>query len=67
MNARPPERTLGQALRAFHEDEDGMEALQVVIIVAIAAVVLGLLKIFWPEIKSWTRAAVKNLTSWKEP
>jgi len=64
MNPKPADRTLCQAVRAFHEDEDGMEALQVVIIVAIAAVVLGLLKIFWPEIKSWTKTAVKNLTGW---
>lgn len=66
MNRKPPDRTLSQAVRAFHDDEDGMEALQVVIIVAIAAVILGLLKIFWPQIKSWFTGAVNNIKSWKD-
>ena len=35
----PMKRVLNQ-LRAIHEDEDGMEAIQVVMIVAIAALAL---------------------------
>ena len=36
MNAIPQSKvSLAEAFRAFHEDEDGLEALQVVMIVAI--------------------------------
>lgn len=40
-------------LKALHEDEDGLEALQVVMIVAIAAVALLLIKLYWPKIKQF--------------
>jgi len=52
------------AVRSFHEDEDGMEAIQVIMIVAIAAVVLALLKTTWPSIQSWFKTAVQNITGW---
>jgi Flp pilus assembly pilin Flp len=51
-------------LRGFHEDEDGMEAVQVIMIVAIAAVVLAALKMAWPSIKQWFSGAVSNITGW---
>jgi hypothetical protein len=48
-------------LRTLHEDEDGMEAMQVVIIVSVAALVLlALYKIFWPEIRKWVIAVLKE-------
>ena len=34
------------AVRAFHQGEEGMETLQVVVIIAIAALVIGLLSKF---------------------
>lgn len=52
-------------LRAIHDDEDGMEAVQVIMIVAIAAVVLAALKVAWPSIQSWFSSAVSNITGWK--
>jgi len=39
--------------RAFHEDEDGMETLQVVMIAGISAVILLVLVAFWKDIKGW--------------
>ena len=35
------------------DDESGMESLQAIVIVAIAAVILGLLKMAWPTIRDW--------------
>ena len=44
---------LRRAVRNFHEDEQGLEALQVVMILAIAAVCLILVKSKWTDIKSF--------------
>lgn len=47
---------LGASLRAFHEDEAGMETLQIVMIVGIAAIILIALKISWKDkIEPWLR------------
>ena len=48
-------------LRAFHRDEKGLEALQVILIVAVAAVVLTFLKIYWQDVKNWFIATVYPL------
>jgi len=42
-------------LSAFHENEDGIEALQVVMIIAVAAIALILVKVFWGELAEFTR------------
>jgi hypothetical protein len=42
-----------KSLRRIHNDEEGLETLQVVMIIAIAAIVLALLKLWWPIIKAW--------------
>lgn len=39
--------------RGFHDDEDGIEAIQVVMILAIAAVALLVIKNKWEAIKSF--------------
>ena len=49
-------------LRSFHRDEKGLEALQVILIVAIAAIILALLKVYWGEVKTWFRKAVEVIT-----
>jgi len=50
------------ALAAFHNDEDGLEAIQVVMIVALAAIVLIFLKItIWPKVKDWVTTQVDQL------
>ena len=42
-----------QAVAKFHKNEDGLEALQIVMIIAIAALVLIAVKDKWPEIRDW--------------
>lgn len=50
-------------LQRFHRDEVGMSSLQVIMIVAIAAVILGLLKLTWWDIKNWFTVTVFPLMS----
>lgn len=46
--------SLKRRLVGFHEDECGMEAIQVVALVAIAAIILVFLKtVIWPKIRGW--------------
>ncbi|HEY7311857.1 MAG TPA: hypothetical protein VH643_21010 [Gemmataceae bacterium] len=54
-----------KTLRRIHNDERGLETLQVVMIIAIAALILGLLKLAWPTIKTWFSGLVKNITGWQ--
>lgn len=49
-------------LKKLHRDEEGLETLQVVMIVAIAAIILALLKIFWADIKKWFGDSTKDTT-----
>ncbi|MFZ4080695.1 MAG: hypothetical protein ACOYKN_05670 [Pirellula sp.] len=42
-----------QAIRNFHKDEAGIEAIQVVMILAIAAVALIVVRTQWNSIKLW--------------
>jgi Flp pilus assembly pilin Flp len=43
------------SLRKFHEDESGLEALQVVMIIAIAAMVLVLVARLGNEVVDWMK------------
>lgn len=52
--------------RRLHEDERGLEALQTVIVVALAAIMLAFLKTFWPGIKQWFRNSVQEVIGWNE-
>lgn len=49
-------------VRNFVQEEDGMEAIQVVMIVAIAALVLVVLMTFWDKIKGWADTAIGIIT-----
>ena len=51
------------AIRKFHNDEAGLEALQVVMILAIAAVALIAVKTQWTTIKGWYDGVMGNATS----
>jgi Flp pilus assembly pilin Flp len=53
------------ALKSFHNDEDGMETMQVVIIIAIAAIVLVALLAFWGKIKDFVKETWTDLTGKK--
>lgn len=44
---------LYKLIRAIHEDEDGIEAIQVVMVVAIAAVVLLAVMVLGQDIYDW--------------
>ena len=55
---------LQQAIKAFHEDEDGMESIQVVILLAIAAVVLAVLATFWEKISTWAGDLIDEVLTW---
>ncbi|MCU0703148.1 MAG: hypothetical protein MUF18_04065 [Fimbriiglobus sp.] len=52
-------------LLQFHRDDRGLEALQVVMIIAIAALVLALVKLFWSDVKNWVTPLVANIVDWK--
>lgn len=54
---------LSSAVRKFHQDEAGIEAIQVVMILAIAAVALIVIKGKWSDIKSWFEQQVGDSTS----
>jgi len=49
-------------LKKFDRDEKGLEALQVILIIAIAAIILALLKTYWQEVKTWFKTAVDVIT-----
>lgn len=53
-----------QALQAFHEDEDGMETLQVVMLVAVAALILIFIRARWEQIKGWVSGVLGNILGW---
>lgn len=48
-------RKLFEPLQSFHEDEDGIEAIQVVMIVAIAAIILIGFMTVGKEVFSWMK------------
>jgi hypothetical protein len=61
MTAELIRSATANSLRAFHEDEDGMEALQVVMIVAAAALVLIALKGLIGTVHQWAEEKVNEL------
>jgi len=56
---------LASTIRMFHADEDGMEAIQGVMIAAIGAVVLAVVIKKWPSIKSWFDSSTDEVTQFK--
>ena len=57
---------LKTTIRTFHKDEEGMEALQVVMIIAIGAVILLAIIKLWPSIKSWFTSEVNEVIEFKD-
>lgn len=53
-----------KSLRRIHEDERGLETLQVVMIIAIAALILALIKAYWPQVRTWFETLVNNILGW---
>ncbi len=52
---------LTKTLAAFHNDEDGLEAVQVVMIVAIAAIVLFAVMTVGQEVFTWLKTKWESL------
>lgn len=52
------------ALLAFHADEDGMETMQIVMIIAVAAIVLLFVKSQWEAISGWASGLIGQVTGW---
>jgi len=47
----------------LHNDEQGMEALQAVLVMAIAAVILTFIKSKWPQIKGFFNNKVAEMVA----
>lgn len=58
-------RRVGKRVVGFHSDEDGMESVQVVMILAIAGLILVVLFAFWDQIKAWVTTAISSVTNRK--
>ncbi len=56
--------TMHSQLLAFHTDEDGMETMQIVMIIAVAAIVLLFVKGQWETISNWASTLVTQITGW---
>jgi hypothetical protein len=54
------------AIRAFHEDEEGLEALQVVMIIAIAAAILIAVMKLWPHVQEWFSKETDQILKFKQ-
>ena len=53
---------LKQRIAAFDQDERGMETLQTVLIVAVAAMILALIVSQWDTISGWVVDAINEVT-----
>jgi len=52
-----------KALARLHRDEQGIEALQAVLVMAVAAVVLALVRQQWPTAKNYFIQKTQQITS----
>lgn len=56
-----------QQIANFDRDERGMETLQVVLIIAIAAIILALIVKQWEGIRTWVLSMIGEVTDMKKP
>jgi hypothetical protein len=61
------EKTAGELLRAFHDDEEGLEILQVVLIIALAAIIFIVIRAYWAKSKAKSDTAVDKATEGLDP
>ncbi len=60
-------RNAQASIKRFHDNEDGLEALQVVMIIAVAAVALIFVKKNWNDsIKPWFDELLKQIYDFKQ-
>lgn len=53
MSLLSPVKSLARKVKEFDDDEEGMETIQVVMLLGLAAVVAVLIFAFWGKIKKW--------------
>jgi hypothetical protein len=58
---------LTKSLKKFHNDERGLEALQVVMIIAVAAIVMLLVKNNYDKLKGWMETLVGQIIAFNKP
>ena len=57
----------GESVKKFHNNEDGLEALQIVMIIAVAAVALIFVKTNWTDnIKPWAEDLIEQVVDFTE-
>ena len=49
----------------FNNDERGMETLQVVLVIAVAAIILALIVNKWDDIRDWAVEAIDAVTDFE--
>lgn len=54
-------------LKAFHEDEEGLEILQVVLIIALAAIIFIVIRGYWKQSQDKSKAAVNKAVEGLDP
>ncbi|MDB5339230.1 MAG: hypothetical protein JWN70_4849 [Planctomycetaceae bacterium] len=55
---------INTAARKFDQNEEGMETMQIVMIIAVAAIVLLFVQSQWGNISGWASGLVGQVTSW---
>ena len=55
----------GSSMRKFHDDEEGMETLQVVMILAISAIVAVFIFTMWDKISAWAKELIDKILNRK--
>lgn len=53
-------KELDNLWKTFHEDEEGLEILQVVLIIALAAIIFIVIRSYWDKAKAKSNAAVNK-------
>lgn len=64
---KAPENEPENLLKAFHEDEEGLEVLQVVLIIALAALIFIVIRAYWNSTKAKGKAAVDKALDQLDP
>ena len=59
LQAKQP--SLAESWRQFHEDEAGIETVEVVLILGIGAIVMLVVWKWWEKIRDWVKGFLQNL------
>jgi hypothetical protein len=54
-----------RVFRRLHRREEGLETIQVAMIVAAAALMLAVMMRWWPLITAWFDQTIREVVSWK--